>query len=47
MYQVVNGEEKVWYTHEMSGYYWVTYREFKDMVDAFGSGLRELGLDPV
>eukprot|EP01129_Flabellula_baltica_P014868 TRINITY_DN725_c0_g1_i1.p1 TRINITY_DN725_c0_g1~~TRINITY_DN725_c0_g1_i1.p1 ORF type:complete len:662 (-),score=170.38 TRINITY_DN725_c0_g1_i1:549-2534(-) len=42
----VNGELKVWETLELSGFRWITYQEFKDRVDAFGSGLRALGLNP-
>eukprot|EP01129_Flabellula_baltica_P006201 TRINITY_DN2299_c0_g1_i1.p1 TRINITY_DN2299_c0_g1~~TRINITY_DN2299_c0_g1_i1.p1 ORF type:complete len:695 (-),score=137.67 TRINITY_DN2299_c0_g1_i1:172-2220(-) len=42
----VDGVSKVWETLEMSEFHWISYREFKNRVDAFGSGLRALGLNP-
>eukprot|EP01094_Clydonella_sp_ATCC50884_P021855 TRINITY_DN489_c0_g1_i1.p1 TRINITY_DN489_c0_g1~~TRINITY_DN489_c0_g1_i1.p1 ORF type:complete len:749 (+),score=335.08 TRINITY_DN489_c0_g1_i1:309-2249(+) len=44
--RVVDGETKKWAVTTLSDYKFLTYNEFYDRVNAFGEGLRKLGLGP-
>ncbi|KAF9970719.1 long-chain fatty acid-CoA ligase [Actinomortierella ambigua] len=48
--KIVGGEEvkekKTWKFFQLSGYFWMTYKDAKQVMDNIGCGLRKIGVEP-